>query len=93
VIRVEPTYRGGGGVQGGLPEPAVFQTCDKHGLRKYPSECSHCHGEGYVDAVDWQDADEYGQERCWTCGGTGETVWLECEWCEMEAASELEGMY
>jgi hypothetical protein len=69
------------------PPAKVFRTCEKHRVRLQPGDCHVCGGDGWIDALDWQWANEYGEQRCYSCHGTGRGD-DECEWCEEDALLE-----
>lgn len=53
--------------------------CSKHGIEMdVESDCSTCHGEGMVED-DEGGVIEY--VRCWSCGGSGISPWLDCWLC------------
>lgn len=67
----------------------VTAKCAKHPFSDMVSvNCFACHGEGEVE---WDDDGSSGEfTACWRCKGTGESNWLECQWC-MDEAADAEG--
>lgn len=62
--------------------------CARHPISDLVAvDCQRCGGTGEVDADDFCS---YETETCWSCKGTGEAPWLECQWCMDEAADREE---
>lgn len=64
------------------------EQCKKHPFSDMVQvDCNTCGGSGEVE---WDDDACSIQEMitCWRCKGTGQSQWLECQWCMDEAADE-----
>ena len=60
----------------------MIEKCSKHNISLIPTECSICHGDGFIE-----NDEDFGERKsmipCWECGGSGEG-WPECELCLLE---------
>lgn len=52
------------------------------------SDCSTCHGSGIVEDDYDFGAPPHSFVKCWRCGGSGVSPWLDCAFCLEENRDE-----
>lgn len=65
--------------------------CEKHGSEMEYGDCSRCRGEGQTeeDYEDMMCPITWHNGRCYVCGGSGQSPFPSCYFCDEEYEAEM----